>query len=187
MQEFLPALREMKAMASGFRLNITIWRLWIGPTSDAGWWRRDGVQARLPTLTPRLNASGAAGSGFGKAFSPLIIPPASNPVYTMAIYIDDRLERIAGFEGNGGNARKCADKHDVSQSEAEPVFFNEPLLMVPALRHSFSQQRIHALGRTDDGRLLHITFTLRANETTIRVISARDMSRKERSYYEQEA
>jgi uncharacterized DUF497 family protein len=65
--------------------------------------------------------------------------------------------------------------------------FNEPLLMAPDLRHSFSEQRIHALGRTDDGRLLHITFTLRANETTIRVISARDMSRKERSYYEQEA
>jgi uncharacterized DUF497 family protein len=40
------------------------------------------------------------------------------------------------------------------------VFFNEPLLMVPALRHSFSQQHVHALGRTDDGRLLHITFTL---------------------------
>jgi uncharacterized DUF497 family protein len=67
------------------------------------------------------------------------------------------------------------------------VFFNEPLLMVPALRHSFSQQHVHALGRTDDGRLLHITFTLGANETTIRVISTRDMSRKERSYYEQKA
>ncbi|MCJ9754786.1 BrnT family toxin [Neorhizobium sp. BETTINA12A] len=96
-------------------------------------------------------------------------------------------ERIVGFEWDEGNARKSADKHDVSQSEAEQVFFNEPLLMVPDLRHSFTEQRIHALGRTDDGRLLHITFTLRANETRIRVISARDMSRKERSYYEQKA
>ena len=33
--------------ASGFRLNITIWRLlWIGATSDAGWWRRDGTAAK---------------------------------------------------------------------------------------------------------------------------------------------
>ncbi|KAB1084043.1 BrnT family toxin [Neorhizobium galegae] len=94
-------------------------------------------------------------------------------------------ERIAGFEWDEGNARKSADKHDVSQSEAEQVFFNEPLLMVP--RHRFTEQRIHALGRTDDGRLLHITFTLRANEPRIRVISARDMNRKERSYYEQKA
>jgi len=54
------------------------------------------------------------------------------------------------------------------------------------VRHSVAEQRIHALGRTDDGRLLHITFTLREEETKIRVISARDMSRKERSYYEQE-
>ncbi len=96
-------------------------------------------------------------------------------------------ERIVGFEWDEGNARKNADKHDVSQNEAEQVFFNEPLLMVPDPRHSLGEQRIHALGRTDDGRLLHITFTLRAEETRIRVISARDMSRKERSYYEQEA
>lgn len=96
-------------------------------------------------------------------------------------------ERIVGFEWDEGNARKNADKHDVSQSEAEQAFFNEPLLMVPDLRHGLSEQRIHALGRADDGRLLHITFTLRAKETRIRVISARNMSRKERSYYEQEA
>lgn len=96
-------------------------------------------------------------------------------------------ERIVGFEWDEGNARKSADKHDVSQNEAEQVFFNEPLLMVPDVRHSLGEQRIHALGRTDNGRLLHITFTLRAEETRIRVISARDMSRKERSYYEQEA
>lgn len=96
-------------------------------------------------------------------------------------------ERIVGFEWDEGNARKNADKHDVSQNEAEQVFFNEPLLMVPDPRHSLGEQRIHALGRADDGRLLHITFTLQAEETRIRVISARDMSRKERSYYEQEA
>ncbi|MBA3043352.1 MAG: BrnT family toxin [Rhizobiaceae bacterium] len=94
--------------------------------------------------------------------------------------------RIVGFEWDEGNARKNAEKHDVSQSDAEQVFFNEPLLIMPDLRHSLSEQRIHALGRTDIGRLLHITFTLRTNETRIRVISARDMSRKERSYYEQD-
>ena len=72
-----------------------------------------------------------------------------------------------------------------AKSEAEQVFFNEPLLIVPDEKHSTMEQRIHALGHTDDGRLLHITFTLRDKETKIRVISARDMSRNERSYYEQ--
>ncbi|MGO7541808.1 BrnT family toxin [Rhizobium ruizarguesonis] len=96
-------------------------------------------------------------------------------------------ERINGFDWDAGNARKSVEKHDVSQAEAEQVFFNEPLLMVLDARHSAEERRIHALGRTDDGRLLHITFTLRHDETKIRVISARDMSRKERSYYEQDA
>ena len=94
-------------------------------------------------------------------------------------------ERITGFDWDAGNARKGATKHAVSQSEAEQIFFNEPLLMVADERHSVLEQRIHALGHTDDGRLLHITFTLRHKETKIRVISARDMSRNERSYYEE--
>ncbi|AVA24325.1 BrnT family toxin [Rhizobium sp. NXC24] len=95
-------------------------------------------------------------------------------------------DQITGFDWDAGSARKSAEKHHVAQGEAEQVFFNEPLLMVPDARHSAEERRIHALGRTDDGRLLHITFTLRHNQTKIRVISARDMSRKERSYYEQD-
>jgi uncharacterized DUF497 family protein len=96
-------------------------------------------------------------------------------------------ERIAGFDWDAGNARKSIDKHDVSQAEAEQVFFNEPLLTVSDAKHSANEQRIHALGRTDDGRLLHVTFTLRDKDTKIRVISARDMSRKERGYYDQDS
>lgn len=95
--------------------------------------------------------------------------------------------RITGFDWDQGNERKSAEKHDFSQAEAEQVFFNEPLLVIADTKHSRDELRIHALGRTDDGRSLHITFTLRQDETRIRVISARDMSRKERSIYEQQA
>jgi uncharacterized DUF497 family protein len=52
-------------------------------------------------------------------------------------------------------------------------------------KHSEMELRLHALGKTDDARLLHITFTLRSAKTLIRVISARDMHRKERTVYEQ--
>jgi len=93
---------------------------------------------------------------------------------------------IIGFDWDHGNSRKSVDKHDVSQSEAEQVFFNDPLLMLVDDRHSQTEPRIHALGKTDTGRLLHITFTLRADNSKIRVISARDMHRKERARYEQE-
>ena len=92
---------------------------------------------------------------------------------------------VSGFEWDAGNKRKIADKHGVSQGEAEQVFFNQPLLVLEDDRHSLVEPRFHALGRTNQGRPLHIAFTLRRQNTLIRVISARDMRRKERAVYEQ--
>ena|SRR5690242_675549 len=94
--------------------------------------------------------------------------------------------RVEGFDWDAGNDRKSVDKHGVTQAEAEQAFFNEPLLVAPDARHSDPEARLHALGRADLGRLLHITFTLRRDSTMIRVISARPMHRRERQQYEQE-
>jgi len=77
-------------------------------------------------------------------------------------------------------------EHSVSQAEAEQVFFHEPLLIVEDEKHSKKETRFHTLGSSGEGRLLHVVFTLRANGTKLRVISARDMSRRERRIYEQE-
>ena len=96
------------------------------------------------------------------------------------------FERLEGFDWDEGNARKSVDKHGVSQAESEQIFFNEPLLVVGDRAHSLDEARWHALGRTDSGRLLHVTFTLRSDGRLIRVISARTMHRKERSRYAQE-
>lgn len=95
--------------------------------------------------------------------------------------------KITGFDWDQGNQRKSIDKHSVSQSEAEQVFFNDPLLLVEDARHSQSEIRIHALGKTNADRVLHVTFTLRSDETLIRVISARDMHKKERQHYGRKA
>jgi uncharacterized DUF497 family protein len=65
------------------------------------------------------------------------------------------------------------------------MFFNDPLIVVEDARHSERERRFNALGKTSQNRLLHITFTLRQNGTMIRVISARDMHRRERKAYEQ--
>lgn len=94
------------------------------------------------------------------------------------------LNQITGFNWDDGNARKN-EKHGVSAAEAEQVFFNAPLLVLEDGAHSQQEVRLHALGKTDDGRALHITFTLRQSGVLIRVISARDMHRKERAIYEQ--
>lgn len=93
--------------------------------------------------------------------------------------------QITGLDWDEGNSRKNAEKHDVYQSEAERIFFHEPLLVLEDSKHSQEEARYHALGETDDARLLHITFTLRGSGTLVRVISARDMHRKERAIYEQ--
>jgi uncharacterized DUF497 family protein len=92
---------------------------------------------------------------------------------------------VSGFEWDVGNERKSADKHGVSQGEAEQTFFNQPLLVLEDDRHSLAEPRFHALGRTNGGRRLHITFTLRRRNALIRVISGRDMRRKERAVYAQ--
>lgn len=94
------------------------------------------------------------------------------------------LSLIAGFEWDAGNARKN-EKHGVTAAEAEQDFFNQPLLLLEDAKHSQDEPRFHALGHARDGRLLHVTFTLREAGTLIRVISARDMHRKEMAIYEQ--
>src|SRR5262245_32788238 len=96
-------------------------------------------------------------------------------------------ERIEGFDWDEGNDRKNVEKHQVSQGEAEQIFFNDPLLINEDAAHSVGEPRLHALGRTDTGRFLHVTFTLRNDGKLIRVISARPMHRKERARYEQES
>ncbi|NBX45240.1 MAG: BrnT family toxin [Gammaproteobacteria bacterium] len=93
------------------------------------------------------------------------------------------LRNVQSFEWDSGNARK-SEKHGVSAREAEEVFANEPLVIVPDWKHSVSELRFHALGRTLVGRRLHVTFTLRAFGSKLRVISARDMHRKERRVYD---
>ena len=93
------------------------------------------------------------------------------------------LAKIASFDWDEGNARKN-EKHGVSMAEAEQVFFNTPLLVLEDIKHSRKELRFHALGKTNKVRFLHITFTLRDADEKIRVVSARDMHRKERAIYE---
>ena len=67
--------------------------------------------------------------------------------------------------------------HGVSQAEAEEMFFSSPLV-VQDPEHSGSEARFHALGETSVGRRLLAVFTVR--DKRIRIISVRDMSRRER-------
>jgi uncharacterized DUF497 family protein len=92
------------------------------------------------------------------------------------------IEEPKQFQWDHDNERKSSDKHNVSKEEAEQVFFNQPILLLEDKAHSQKEMRFHALGRTDNNRKLHITFTIRKNQ--IRIISARPMHKKERRSYE---
>ena len=109
-------------------------------------------------------------------------------LYMAQIYIllmQDQLGQLDGFEWDEGNRDKNRLKHKVSTEECEEVFSNQPLIILEDHKHSEIEQRYAAYGMTNDGRRLHIIFTGR--ETKYRVISARDMHRKERRYYEEQA
>lgn len=93
----------------------------------------------------------------------------------------DWLASATGFQWDEGNATKNWAGHAVSQVECEEVFFNAPLLLLPDVKHSAAERRYYVLGRTTAGRRLFLVFTPR--DTLIRIISARDMSRRERKEY----
>ena len=96
--------------------------------------------------------------------------------------IDAILENCQGFQWDKGNSLKNWLKHGVAQRDAEQAFLNEPLLLLEDKKHLEHEDRFLAFGRTDEGRRILIAFTIR--ERWIRVISARDMNKKERSNYE---
>lgn len=92
------------------------------------------------------------------------------------------VERLRGFTWDDGNIEKNKLKHGLDFWLIEEIFFNEPLLVYEDTAHSEEECRCYALGKTDDTQYLFVAFTVR--EQKIRVISARAMSKKERSYYE---
>lgn len=96
--------------------------------------------------------------------------------------IHERLSRASGFQWDAGNLEKIWLSHQVSAAESEQVFFNRPLVAMEDPAHSQLEERFFCLGQTDAGRLLFIAFTMRGE--LIRVISARDTSRRERRAYE---
>ena len=93
------------------------------------------------------------------------------------------LSQLTGFDWDDSNRNKNWEKHQVLASECEEVFFNLPLILQSDTVHSQKEPRYYVLGHTIAGKRLFIVFTVR--EDKIRVISARDMSKKERAIYEQ--
>lgn len=91
------------------------------------------------------------------------------------------IENCEGFAWDAGNSHKNWHLHEVTDGECEDVFFNLPLIIASDQKHSANESRFFALGRTDAERWLFIAFTIR--NKLIRVISARDMTKREERIY----
>ena len=96
---------------------------------------------------------------------------------------DHEILNCTGFQWDDGNSEKNWISHQVAKSECEQIFFNQPLVIGNDEKHSKIEKRYYVLGQTDSDRQLYIVCTARQN--LIRVISARDMSKKEREVYNQ--
>jgi uncharacterized DUF497 family protein len=91
------------------------------------------------------------------------------------------LNKVNGFDWDDANREKNWKKHKVSYLEAEQIFFNQPVYVFKDDKHSENESRWYCLGKTNQARKLFVVFTVRNSK--IRVISARDMHKKEREIY----
>lgn len=98
--------------------------------------------------------------------------------------IEELIGDVKEFEWDAGNIQKNYTRHNVHFKECEECFFNKPLVLFPDHAHSTkNERRFGAYGLTDNKRYLSLYFTLRDGK--IRIISARDQSRKERRHFKQ--
>lgn len=91
------------------------------------------------------------------------------------------LLECTGFDWNKSNLDKNIEKHKILPLECEQAFFCKPFVVADDEKHSQFEKRFYAMGKTEAGRRLFIVFTVRGK--LVRIISARDMSRKERKEY----
>jgi uncharacterized DUF497 family protein len=89
------------------------------------------------------------------------------------------------FEWDPKKAAKNLQKHRVSFKEAATVLGNSLSITYPNPDHSINEERFITIGESRQGRLLMIAHTERGNN--IRILSARELTRQERQFYEEES
>lgn len=94
------------------------------------------------------------------------------------------IKEPAEFIWDKGNIDKSWIKHRVTNRECEEIFFDKNKKIYKDKPHSLKEDRFILLGKTKKGRLLYIVFTVRRKR--IRIISARNLNRKERRLYNEE-
>jgi uncharacterized protein len=90
-------------------------------------------------------------------------------------------EHIVEFEWDMGNKHK-PERHNVSIYEVEEAFFDPNKVVFSDWKHSTIERRYILLGKTKKDRLLNIVYVVRKDK--VRVITARDINKREVHLYE---
>ena len=99
-------------------------------------------------------------------------------IYNIYMILPDPLS----FQWDKGNVNKNLVKHGVSNQEIEEAFSDEAKVIYNDTFHSELEGRYILLGKTKFERFVYIVFAVR--NSMVRVISARDLNRKEYKFYE---
>ena len=87
------------------------------------------------------------------------------------------------FEWDKNKAAKNLSKHQVSFDEAKTVFEDPLYIDFYDPDHSESEERYLIVGRSEQNKVLIVSYTEREN--VIRIISARKVTKAERKFYEE--
>jgi len=140
----------------------------------------------------RTPAAYQAGSSDAARVSKLPNPSTIRLVYVHRKLLtvaerQDPLDECAGFDWDEANARKNWGRHRVTPEGTEGVFFNAPLVVAAMSAIPSGRRGFYALGQTSRGRYIFVAFTVsvraKIRRKLIRVISVRDMNRREQEAY----
>lgn len=87
------------------------------------------------------------------------------------------------FEWDENKNRTNQNKHGISFTEAQTVFYDNEALVIDDPEHSEEEERFIILGLSNKANLLVVCHCYRASETVIRIISARKATKTESQYY----
>ena len=93
---------------------------------------------------------------------------------------------IPNFDWDLDKARENVRKHGVTFEEAATAFADDDALIEDDIGHSTSEDRFIIIGMSERERLLMVVYVERT-ELTMRLISARNATRRERRDYEEKA